>query len=225
MNQIAVLPRASFRLLRRKLVLGTLATMLALGGAILMGEGLYIKAKASLAQVLLERAWERTLEGDEQVKPWAWADTWPVARIEVPRLKASTIVLNGVSGQAMAFGPGLMIAGPQPGDPGLAVISAHRDTHFRFLKDIEIGDQVRVTTAAGAAHVFEITETRIVEAAASGLSFTQDEPLIALVTCWPFEALQQGSKRFVAIGAPVRMGPSDTRLPSNQAITKPGTAS
>ena len=202
-----LLPRASFRLLRRKLVLGAIAALLALGGAILMGEGLYIKAKAELAQVLLERAWERTLKGDEEAKPWAWADTWPVARIEVPRLKASAIVLNGVSGQAMAFGPGLMIAGPQLGDPGLAVISAHRDTHFRFLKDIEIGDQVTITTANGAAHIFEITETRIVEVAASGLSFAHDEALIALVTCWPFDALQQGSKRFVAIGAPVTIVP------------------
>ncbi len=202
------LPRASFRLLRRKLVLGTIAALLALGGVILIGEGFYIKAKAGLAQVLLERAWERTLEGDEEVKPWAWADTWPVARIEVPRLKASAIVLNGVSGQAMAFGPGLMIAGPQLGDPGLAVISAHRDTHFRFLRDIEIGDQVTITTVDGTAHVFEITETRIVEAAESGLRFAQDEALVALVTCWPFDALQQGSKRFVAIGTPVTTVPN-----------------
>src|SRR6266480_3954822 len=73
-------------------------------------------------------------------KPWSWADTWPVARIEVKRLHASAIVLAGSSGQALAFGPGHVERTPDAGERGVAVYSAHRDTHFRFLRDVAIGD-------------------------------------------------------------------------------------
>ena len=77
-----------------------------LAGLVLFGQGAYIHAKALLAQVLLERAFAETIATGRAVKPWSWADTWPVARIEVKRLNASTIVLAGSSGQALAFGPG-----------------------------------------------------------------------------------------------------------------------
>ena len=99
----------------------------------------------------------------------------------------------------MAFGPGLMEGGPKPGEAGLAVISAHRDTHFRFLKDVALGDDIMVTNPDGRELRFRISETMIVDADNSGLTFAGDTPQIALVTCWPFDALQHGSKRFVAI--------------------------
>ncbi len=83
-----------------------LPLLLALAGLILVGQGAYIHAKAVVAQVLLERAFETTIATGHETKPWSWADTWPVARIEVKRLHASTIVLAGSSGQALAFGPG-----------------------------------------------------------------------------------------------------------------------
>ena len=49
-----------------------------------LGSGLWIQAKAELAQVLLERAWEKTLAGEARARPWPWADTWPVARLRIP---------------------------------------------------------------------------------------------------------------------------------------------
>ena len=83
-----------------------LPLLLALIGLILFGQGAYIHAKALVAQVLLERAFEKTIATGRETKPWSWADTWPVARIEVKRLHARAIVLAGSSGQALAFGPG-----------------------------------------------------------------------------------------------------------------------
>ena len=110
--------------------------LLALAGLVLFGHGAYIHAKAWLAQVLLERAFAETIASGHPIKPWSWADTWPVARIEVRRLHASAIVLAGTSGQALAFGPGHVELTPDAGERGVAVYSAHRDTHFRFLRDV-----------------------------------------------------------------------------------------
>jgi hypothetical protein len=69
----------------RKLGLAAAALLLVLG-VWQLGEGLYIQAKAQLAQILVRSAWERTLAGERQVKPWPWADTWPVARHPAPEV-------------------------------------------------------------------------------------------------------------------------------------------
>src|SRR6476659_7229659 len=127
----------------------TAISLLTIAGLILFGQGAYIHAKALLAQVLLERAFTETIATGRDTKPWSWADTWPVARIEVRRIGASAIVLWGSSGQALAFGPGHVELTANAGERGVAVYSAHRDTHFRFLKDATIGDEIDVTRDDG----------------------------------------------------------------------------
>ena len=102
------------------------------------------------------------------VKPWSWADTWPVARIEVKRLHASAIVLAGSSGQALAFGPGHVELTPDAGERGVAVYSAHRDTHFRFLSDVTIGDEIDVTRSDGRTFRYRADGTSVVRFDASG---------------------------------------------------------
>lgn len=189
--------------MRRAAVAAAAALALVLG-VWQTGHGAYIKAKAVVAQILLAEAWDRALAGETAPKPWAWADTWPVARLEVPRLHAGAIVLHSASGQALAFGPGHMSETALPGEPGLSVIAAHRDTHFRFLRDIEPGDDIRVTTADGVTHVFEVTGTRIVRADASGLDANGPGHRLALVTCYPFDALAVGGPlRFVVLAEEV----------------------
>src|SRR5882724_8666210 len=124
---------------------------LALGGLILIAQGIYVHAKAMLAQALLERAFAQVLSTGTPVKPWSWADTWPVARVVVPRLGKSAIVLAGASGQALEFG-----------EEGTAVYAAHRDTHFAFLADVRVGDAVEVTRRDGKVFRFRVTGASVV---------------------------------------------------------------
>lgn len=174
-----------------------LALLLALTGAILFGEGIYIHAKALLAQVLLERAFTETLATGRSVKPWSWADTWPVARIEVKRLGASAIVLAGTSGQALAFGPGHLETTSEPGERGTAVYSAHRDTHFSFLKDVAIGDEITVTRADGKTFTYRATNASVVRFDASGIDPLTNGHELVLTTCWPFDSVMPGPMRYV----------------------------
>src|SRR6266699_4036273 len=127
----------------------TVPLLLALAGLALFGQGAYIHAKAFVAQILLQRAFTETIASGRATKPWAWADTWPVARIEVKRLNASAIVLAGSSGQALAFGPGHVELTADAGERGVVVYAAHRDTHFRFLRDVVAGDEIDVTRSDG----------------------------------------------------------------------------
>lgn len=166
-------------------------------GFVLLGQGLAVHAKAVLAQVLLERAFERTLATGRPVKPWPWADTRPAARIEIPRLHKSQIVLEGDSGQAMAFGPGHLSASPAAGEPGTAVYAAHRDTHFAFLGEVRQGDEIRVRRADGALVRFRVTGAEVVRWNASRLAADAPGRRIALVTCWPLGGRLHGPWRYV----------------------------
>jgi sortase A len=170
---------------------------LMIGGAVLIGQAVWIHAKALLAQVLLERAFATTLATGKDVKPWSWADTWPVARVFVPRLGRSAIVLAGASGQALAFGPGHVARTPAAGEPGTAIYSGHRDTHFAFLGDVAVGDEVRVTRRDGRELRFRVTGTSVVRWDASGIDPHADGRGLALVTCWPLDGTFSGPLRYV----------------------------
>jgi sortase A len=171
--------------------------LLALAGFILSGQGAYIHAKALLAQVLLERAFDQTIATGHVTKPWSWADTWPVARIAVKRIGASAIVLAGSSGQALAFGPGHVELTPNAGERGTAVYSAHRDTHFSFLRDVRIGDEIDVTRDDGKTFRYRADATSVVRFDASGIDPLSNGHDLVLSTCWPFDALTSGPDRYL----------------------------
>jgi sortase A len=170
---------------------------LALAGLVLFGHGGYIHAKAWLSQVLLDRAFTESIARHHPVKPWSWADTWPIARIEVKRLHAGAIVLAGNSGQALAFGPGHVELTPDVGERGVAVYSAHRDTHFRFLRDVRIGDAIDVVRSDGRTFRYRADTTAVVRYDQSGIDPLSDGYELVLSTCWPFDALTPGPERYI----------------------------
>jgi sortase A len=188
--------------MRRRILFNAISAGLLLVGAVFLSWAAYIPAKAALAQVLLERAWARAREGRGDIKPWPWADIAPVAEVTVPRLSKREIVLEGVSGQAMAFGPGHMPNTPAIGTTGTSIVAAHRDTHFLFLKDVVAGDLIESVDGGGRKSAFRVVDTRIVRADASGLDPTDGGPTgarLVLVTCYPFNGVFHGPWRYVVI--------------------------
>ena len=190
----------------RRPLLRIAALLIILSGVVLSGQGLWIHAKAALAQILLRQAFSRTIETGAIVRPWPWADTWPVARIEVPRLGEKAIVLEGASGEALAFGPGHVANTPDPGQPGTVVYAAHRDTQFAFLRDLRAGDAIDVTRADGHRFVYRVTGTSIVRWDASGIDPSAAGRSLILSTCWPFGALTHGPLRYLVHATMERTG-------------------
>jgi sortase A len=147
--------------------------------------------------VLLERAFSETIATGRDTKPWSWADTWPVARIEVKRIGASAIVLAGSSGQALAFGPGHLESTADAGERGVAVYSAHRDTHFRFLKDVRIGDEIAITRRDGQVFRYRADSHSVVRFDQFGIDPLASGYELVLSTCWPLDAVTQGPDRYL----------------------------
>ena len=175
----------------RYLTLAAAALLMALGGWQLGGAAV-IQAKAWLAPLLLDSAWAATLEGRERVKPWPWADTWPVGRLQAPRLGVERILLAGASGRTLAFGPGHLDGSAAPGTAGHSLLSGHRDTHFRFLKDLKPGDELRVQRPDGGWQSYRVTGAEVIDARRARFDPGDGRPALSLVTCYPFDALSPG---------------------------------
>lgn len=182
---------------RRRLPFLVPAAVVMAVGLALCGQGLWIPAKAAVAQVLLERAFARSVATGKPVKPWPWADTWPVARVTFPRLDRSVIVLNGASGQALAFGPGHIAGTPDAGERGTAVYAAHRDTHFAVLGQVKPGDAIEVRRIDGGHARFEVAGAQVVRWDASGVDPHAPGRALALATCWPLDATTHGPLRYL----------------------------
>ncbi|WP_404365637.1 class GN sortase [Marinobacter sp.] len=168
---------------------------------ILFTVGLWMPLKAWMAQELLTLAWAESQARQQPARPWPWADTWPVAQLELPGLNEPLIVLDGVHGESLAFGPGLV-----PGSGGFraTVIAGHRDTHFRALADLKTGDPLRLQDRRGDWIGYEVVRTRIVDSRSAFLDMDALAPnSLLLVTCYPFDSLDaSGPLRYLVEARP-----------------------
>jgi len=163
------------------------AGILLMAGLSFICAGLWIPAKAVLAQYLLQRAWQQTLDSGKIVKPWPWADTWPVGRLRNDRLGVDLIVLEGESGEVLAFGPGHLQRSSAPATEGHCILAGHRDTSFAFLKDLKAGDLLTLEGKDGQDY-FLVQTTQAVRA--EDLYLDGDRTgVLTLITCFPFQAV------------------------------------
>ncbi|WP_295801539.1 class GN sortase [uncultured Microbulbifer sp.] len=191
----------------RKRLIPLLSAALLAAGLWQLGSGVWLLAKAELAQYLIADAWARQLDSGEAHKPWPWADTWPVAQLRLGDQRP-LFVLRGTSGQALAFGPGLLEFSPLPGEPvaggpRTTVIAAHRDTHFRGLGQLKSGTTVQLQGRDGLWRHFRVRGTRIVDSRREKMPVFAVDGLL-LVTCYPFDALAAGGPlRYLVYAEPV----------------------
>lgn len=181
-----------------RLTARVIAVALALSGVVSMGESMRIRGKAMLAQLLIERAWRETVAGSQSVRPWHWADTWPVAKLQFDRAGKSLIVLAGANGGSLPFGPAHVSGTSYPGESGTAVVAGHRDTHFRVLSDTRVGDVIAAQSRDGHWSQYRVESLDVIdtrERPVLTVSLARDE--LQLITCYPFNS--------VAPGGPLRL--------------------
>ena len=176
-------------------------------GLCFLVSGSWIQIKAVVAQALLERSWQLTKSHGNPVQPWPWADYWPVAQLKLPRAKSELIVLSGDSGSSLAFAPGWNTKSAKPGVQGVTVISGHRDTHFKILKDIEIGDLIDIVTPQGEAVKYQVKTLEVVDSRVATIKTEHSGQTLVLVTCYPFDAVVAGGPlRYVVTAKEVKEG-------------------
>lgn len=156
----------------------------------------WIYLKAELAQVLIHRAWQITLEEGAPQKPWRWADTWPEMRLQwqdkAGKQHQDLMVLAGIHGSSLAFGPGHYTETAPPG-AGSVVLAGHRDTHFAFLEQVQSGDLLRLQDKRGQWFDYRVTSFEVIDSGVTPLLINPDAQQLILMTCYPFDTPGAGS--------------------------------
>jgi sortase A len=173
--------------------------------AIFLFRAIYIPVKAVFAQMLLRTAWYESITTQKAVKPWSWLDSWPVARLQVPKKGIDQIVLHGEQGAVLAFAPGMHEASVGEKENGNILISAHRDTHFRYLKDLQPGEEIQLSYIDGYSTLYRVTTTSIININTDRIRQSQDKQRLLLITCYPFDAIQTGGPlRYVVMAEEIQ---------------------
>lgn len=201
----------------RKNLFSSLIWLMLIIAFISIAQGSYMVLKAHLAQYLLAQAWQTQStdkkshttkkDKDTNVKPWPWADFYPVAKLSFDGIDITQIVLSNDSGQALAFGPGMnqLLGADIENNKEVVVISAHKDTHFSLLKDLKLNDQITLTLKSGLEQTFTVNNMLVIDLETEQLVITsqnmiedrqyeknQNNKLIkelVLVTCYPFSGM------------------------------------
>lgn len=190
-------------------------------GASLTARAMYLRAKAELASTLIHRAWDKTAADGKPHPPWPWADTYPVARMSIPRLGYDEVVLEGATARTLAFGPARLFSAAGLGQPGNVELAGHRTSWFGPLESVETGDQIQVQWFDPHKHelrerTYTVDELRIVAPEEVPLLTLPSGDALTLITCYPFGRSPRSPQRFVVLASPA--GPS--RLAETSRLAK-----
>ena len=210
--------------MRRKTAAG-IALVVAGAGLVAWAGNAY--ARGWLAQDRARSEWEQRLARSEVERGRALAagsaraeaaEGTPVARLVIPKISLDDIVLEGVTPAALNGGPGHLPGSSLPGEAGNAVISAHRDRHFRRLGELEVGDIISTQTLSDSVS-WRVVSRRVVNREAPAIRKEAGE-VLTLTTCWPIGYLGGAPDRLILRAVPVatRAASADPRPAGQLAI-------
>ena len=179
--------------MKRKASIFSLIFLLVIGGGYFAYEGLKIELKAKIAQVLLQQAWNKTLQTGKAYKPWPSFDGKLILLLEIPSHNISQVVLNSTSGQSLAFGPSFHEESFLPHERKVTIISSHRDSHGDYIKKLQLGEEIKLQDQYKKWHSYIIDDFFIINVQEEKITMENNDQHLLLVTCYPFNAIRSGT--------------------------------
>ena len=181
--------RFALLIVERALLLVALATLGYVAGSV---------GGAALYQDYESRQLDEVLRGARPPDP---ASARPVARrvlgrLEIPTLGVSTIVREGEDARTLQLAIGHIAGTALPGATGNMGLAAHRDTFFRRLREIDVGDVIRLVAVEGT-FTYVVESTQIVDPDDLWVLDPTPNPSLTLVTCYPFTYVGAAPERFI----------------------------
>ena len=124
--------------------------------------------------------------------------TW-LAKLEAPSVHLQATVLEGTDDGTLAKAAGHIEGTALPGPTGNIGLAGHRDTVFRAVRHLDLGDELTLTTAE-RVYRYRITRTEIVDPEEVWVLRPMPQPTLTLVTCYPFDAIGHAPRRFIVHG-------------------------
>jgi len=123
----------------------------------------------------------------------------PLAVLRIPSVNIEVPIYAGTSELNLNRGAGLIEGMGTPDGGGNIGIAGHRDGFFRALKDIKPGDRIELQTRT-RIHAYRVTEIEIVDSSDPSLLVDSLDPVVTLVTCYPFYYVGHAPQRFLVRG-------------------------
>ncbi len=137
----------------------------------------------------------------------------PLAILRIPKVKLEVPILNGTDELSLNRGVGYISGMSRPGEAGNIGVAGHRDGFFRGLKDVVAGDVIEMETL-DRVYQYKIDQIVIVDKNDKSVLQQTSEPLLTLVTCYPFYFVGSAPKRYIVVASLVTSG-----VPTPESVT------
>lgn len=121
-----------------------------------------------------------------------------VGTLTIPKLSLVLPIYEGTTETELKKGVGHEPNSAMPGETGNVVLSGHRDTVFRKLGKVGIGDELVVKTAAGRFR-YVVKKVRIVSENDRTVLVDKPRPTLTVTTCYPFAFIGDAKQRYVLV--------------------------
>lgn len=126
----------------------------------------------------------------------------PLGILTIDDLNIQVPIFNGTDDHILDRGAGRIKGMAKMNEDGNLGISAHRDSFFRALKDIEMGDEILVQSTHGVEK-YAVSNINIVPKADASVLAPVDQKTLTLVTCYPFYHVGHAPERYIVTALPV----------------------
>jgi LPXTG-site transpeptidase (sortase) family protein len=122
----------------------------------------------------------------------------PLARLRIPRIGLDVAVIEGTHPKDLLKAPGHLEGSALPGQSENCILAGHRDLHFRRLADLRPGDRVELASG-GKVFSYHVETSRIIAPSERRVLEPGTEPVLTLITCYPFRFAGPAPKRYIVI--------------------------
>jgi sortase A len=119
-----------------------------------------------------------------------------LGRIEIDSIGLSAMILEGTDARTLRLAVGHIPGTALPGQQGNVVITGHRDTYFRELRNIHKDDEIKLTTLGGS-YRYWVDSIKVVAPKDTQVLNNSKDAILTLITCYPFYYVGPAPKRFI----------------------------
>jgi len=116
--------------------------------------------------------------------------------LRMERIDIETAIFNGTDDAQLDLGVGRVRGTSYFELPGNVALAGHRDSFFRNLQHVAIGDEIKVESPEGSFK-YEVNSFFVVEPHNVDILRDQDTDTLTLVTCYPFNYVGNAPQRFI----------------------------
>ncbi|WP_100010388.1 class D sortase [Lentibacillus sediminis] len=121
--------------------------------------------------------------------------------LHIPKLDAVLPIIEGTNEDELAKGVGHYSGTAFPKEGEQIVLSGHRDTVFRRMGELKLGDLLTIKMPYGE-FTYKITDTAIVDADDRSVIAPKGKEVLTLTTCYPFSFIGNAPERYIITALP-----------------------